>query len=322
MRTLPEYELMQRSKDKPILLAGEPHRLTGEVHLSNPGDKTVVVRDARICDLPKEVRMRHAGGSEAAVQVAAILRPGKDCRARIRVRLDSATPPGHYPAGFVLRQHRYRAELHVTESFQLELSPHHIAIENRPGTRVVREVVFRNQGNTQVRIGPHVAVPLHDELFECRTLRATLAHSSQEAQSPADWLNILLREGQKNLHQDGLLWMQNEEPETVIEAGEARSVRLQLRVPDSIRPEARYFATAFFYAANLSVALVSLWRPPVHREHQTGEGGKRRAEEGTRQAAGLSAQGARNELFRRSHGWTDVEFPGCETPSTSGALPG
>jgi hypothetical protein len=97
----------------------------------------------------------------------------------VRLRLDPATDPGIFPTMLVIGEHAYPAELHVAENVDLEIIPSDLVIENRPGSRTVKSVTFRNLGNVDLRIGSPGPVVLDEQLMSCRILRGGLSEAQR-----------------------------------------------------------------------------------------------------------------------------------------------
>jgi hypothetical protein len=256
MRVLPEYELVDRCDGAPIVLIGPPRKLLGQARLVNPGAQKVVLREARLCDLPQKTERGRALAAESPLQVTAVLLPGESDLVPVRAKLDAATPPGIYDATVMVGQHRYPAQLHVTEDVDLQVSPETIVVENRPGTRAQKEAVFRNVGNVPLTIASPGALAMDEEFLACRTIRATLADASENAQTIDDWISAYLREGKRQLDRIGLLWVERKEGDLVLAPGETAHVEFMVRIPDTLDPSARYFAFAPFYTATIHFTIV------------------------------------------------------------------
>jgi|SRR5215472_9543460 len=251
LRVPPDYELLLHSADNPILLAGPPDALTGEVYMANPGNQHVVLRSVRLRELPQPTT------TELEIPMVAILRAGQSGKTRIKVSLSPFTAPGHYKTNLVLGNYTYPAELHVIENVDLEIVPSQLVLENRPGTRAEKQVMFRNTGNTQLTITSAGALVTDEELMTCRILRGGLAVGTESGANSFDqWLTAFMREAHRNVREAGMLHVSNKEGETVIPPGESRDVVFVIRQPDTQRANARYFSVAFFYTANLIISLV------------------------------------------------------------------
>jgi hypothetical protein len=266
VRALPEYELVDRREGAPIVLMGPPNKLVGEARLTNPGERRVVLREARLCDLPEQARRGLATAAEPALQVTAVLAPGQSSIVRMRGTMDAHTPPGLYEANVMVGQHRYPAQIHVTERVELLVSPDPIVVENRPGSRVHKTAVFHNAGNVALTIGSPGALALDEELLACRTIRATLAEASETAETIEQWINAYLREGKKQLDRIGMIWVEKKGGELVLGPGETAQVELIVRLPDTLDPAARYFAAAFIYTANVHFTIVPVGAAKPRRQ--------------------------------------------------------
>jgi hypothetical protein len=258
MRQLPAAEFIERRKDEPIVLVGDPSRLTGRIPLHNRAGERVVLRQAQ---LHGTAHYGVAGAARSArayhlpVQMTAVLSPDERAQVPVRVSLDPYTPPGHYTAELSIGDHRYPVELHVAERVDLQIAPGRLLVENRPG-RQRKQLILSNRGNVPVGLGSIGAVPLDDELAECKTLRATLAAGKDRAHSLDDWLTGFLNQGKKHLDSVGMLWVEVEDAPLQIAPGATVTAALNVRVPDSLDPRSRYLGVAFLYDNNLRFEVV------------------------------------------------------------------
>jgi hypothetical protein len=261
MRALPQFEMVRPPAEGAITLAGPPRRLRGEVHLHNPGDERVVVQRALLSNLPLPAALPGNAQEEAAKRpvevtawMTAILRPGEGSRAPLVVELDPRTPPGEYQAELTLGPHSYPVQLHVASVVDLEVLPSTIVVAVPPGGRVVKRVSFRNRGNEPLEIGEIGALPLDEEFFNCRFLRATLATAGDRIEGVDQLVGEMARQAKLALERPGKLRVHN--PETfVLAPGETRGVGLEIRMPDGVEPGSRYFARAALYTADLEFVL-------------------------------------------------------------------
>lgn len=254
MRELPDYAVVDHHDDAPIVLAGDPRRLKGNVRLHNPGEARVVVREAWLCGLPAARPHRAAGEKADAavtpdrpVSMPAILAPGQHALVPLRASIDPHTPPGSYRASLKVGNRHYPVELHLTERVQLDVQPGEILVENQPGKRVTKTAVFTNAGNVPLTIGNLGPIALDDELIVCRTLRGTLRDADDTVTSPQQWLNAWLRQGKKHFEEMGLLWVEIQGAPIEIASGHSVAVTLSIRVPDTLDPRTRYSAVGFLY---------------------------------------------------------------------------
>src|SRR5437588_5902829 len=80
------------SEDEPLVLAGPPGELTGQVRLHNPGDAKVVLRDAGIKDPSGVLRLPSARHPLEPT----VLRPDQGDDVPLSISVDPSTPPGDY----------------------------------------------------------------------------------------------------------------------------------------------------------------------------------------------------------------------------------
>jgi hypothetical protein len=251
LRVLPKYELLQLSAGKPIVLAGPPDALTGEVEMTNPGDDHVVVRSVQLRDLPEP------SAGEIQVPVVAILRAGHGARTRVTARLNPLTPPGRYKATLALGEFSYPAELFVTENIDFEMDPDPLVVDNRPGTRIEKQVLFRNNGNSNLVIGTPGPLLLDEQDMSCRILRSGLAAGSEDGADDVNkWLTAFLRQAHRNVREAGMLFLRNKDGETIVPPGGSQTVDFVLRLPDTLKANTRYFSLAYFYTETLSISIV------------------------------------------------------------------
>lgn len=280
MRVLPDYELLDQPRRKPIVLSGRPRELRGEICLCNPGDKRVVVRGARIVDLPSEAVPARQAADGPAVRLTRILRSGQSSTAPIVAGVNPHTPPGVYTARFVLGEHAYPLELHVAESVELEISPNPLIIECPPGGRERKQVTIWNQGNTPLALPQNWVLPIDDPIIECRTLRSLAAEAEDGAETLEQLLAAYLRSGKRHLDAAGLLWVENLDGETVIPAGRKHTCWFEVRRPKTHDPISRYVALLPISTVDLEIILVPFGssvetdRPPVKKKPARRKPGK------------------------------------------------
>lgn len=251
LRILPDYELLQHSAERPIILAGPPDALTGEVHLANPGDDHIVVRSIRLRDVP---RPSH---SEIQVPIVAILRAGQGLRTRVTARLNPLTPPGRYQVIMALGNFTYPVELYVTENIDFDIDPSPLIIENRPGTRIEKQVLFRSYSNLDLKIHSPEALMMDEQDILCRIGRSGLAAGTENGAANFDqWLTTFLRQAHDNVRETGMLYMRNKDGETIVPPGESRIVNFLIRLPDTLKTNTRYFSVAYFYTETLPITIV------------------------------------------------------------------
>lgn len=252
--TVPLPGLLDLPEEEPIVLAGQPEALEGELPLRNPGDSRVVLRAARLRgDLSNE-RGEVLPGMDQSIRPI-VLRPGQARKVTVSLAVEPHTPPGEYRGEVELSGQVRPVVVHVTESVQLEITPVPVVVPNRPEEPVRKRVVFRNGGNVPLPIGEIGGVPLDDELLECRSLRAALEEFGDERGTVDGFLAESIRQAGRILRRAGVLRVHNPTPLT-LEPGEVRAVELEIRVPKDLDARTRYFGSAALYTSDLEFVVV------------------------------------------------------------------
>jgi hypothetical protein len=156
-------------QDEPLVLAGPPGQLTGQIELDNPGDVVVVLRDAGLKD-PSGVL---STTFERQTFSPLVVRAHQKRRAPLTVTLDQTTPPGEYRAELELAGGTRPVVLHVSEVIDLTVRPQSIVVMNQPGPQRKR-IVVTNEGNVSFVIGDLGDVDLEDDMISERAARLAL----------------------------------------------------------------------------------------------------------------------------------------------------
>jgi hypothetical protein len=240
----------------PIVLVGQPGALKGELFLHNPGEARMVFRGAAL-------RSREAEAAALEEKLVArkvpsvIVRPGERRRVPLRFALDPTTPPGEYHANLQTADQTIPLVFHVTERIDLEISPKELVLHNQPGALVTKDVVLRNLSNVELTIEEISAVPLDDELAQCRILRAVAAVIGSLDESDLDEiLTEFAHQSQRVLEQAGILRVRNRAGRITLQPGEVRRIQLEIRLPESLERRTRYRGVLPIYNADLVISIV------------------------------------------------------------------
>jgi hypothetical protein len=228
------HEAFEFPDDGPLVLAGEPGALRGEVTLRNPGAHRAVVRDARITSKVAEAR----------VPFAAVLPPGQTERVRLSVSLGRDTPPGEHHGTLEIGGRSRPVVLQVAESVRLRVSPATVVVDQPPGATVRKRVLLANEGNVPLAIGEIRQVPIGEEQMLGR----------------ADRLADLGGAPRPVLKEAGVLRVRSHGSRTPLAPGEIRPLDLEIDVPEGLAEGARYVGRAPLHAADLEFVVVC----PVH----------------------------------------------------------
>lgn len=198
------------SVEEPVVLAGPPARLRGEVHLTNTGSTPMRVRGFG-------VRGAELAGVPGAGRLTARLGAGDAVATRAAVALPTTTPPGRYPVTLDVEGSVVPATLVVTADPSSEVAPGRVLCG--PGRTEV-ELLLTNTGNVTLDLAPRT--------------RATLRADPDLAALP-----LLPRPGDADDGPHAALELTDQAP---LEPGERRTVRAAVVVPDDVDPERRYLA--------------------------------------------------------------------------------
>jgi hypothetical protein len=134
--------VVRPARDGPLILAGSPGRLRGELHVTNAGAESARLHGFVVGkhDLP---------APPAAGQLGGRLPAGASGLVTASLALPADTPPGEYHAMLDIAGHEVNATLHVASSPSLEITPSRIFVET--GMTAVR-LVARNTGNARLAV--------------------------------------------------------------------------------------------------------------------------------------------------------------------------
>lgn len=252
-------EAVESPGEKPIILMGQPGALKGELFLHNAGEGRMVFRGAELRS--HEAERLKTGRAVEQMTVsrkvpAVIVKPGERRRVPLRFALDPTTPPGEYHALLQMADQSWQVIFQVTERVALEISPSVLVIHNRPGSTAVKQIVLRNAGNVELNIEEISAVPLDDELVQCRILRAVAAAiGSQEESKLDDILTEFAHQSKAVLDQAGILRVRNRSGRFTLQPGEVRRIEIEIRLPESLEKRTRYRAVLPIYNADLTFSI-------------------------------------------------------------------
>jgi hypothetical protein len=279
--------------EAPLVLAGPPRALRGEFHLQNASAQKLSVRGAtfrsvaapvakeaaadistrpttkvKAADVAKAAKAADASRAEAVAKptLAAVLpesglslrrivvRPGQSRQVPVALELDPRTPPGTYHAELTVDDQKRDVVMHVTEDVSLQIMPDELVLDNVPGAKTTKTVVFSNLGNVPVLIRTIGTVVLDEELVHCRALRGALADVGGSMKSLDDFAVALGARYQK-LYETLVLKVQNEA--VTLDAGETRAIDITIALPDKLEKSSRYTGYAAISTGSLTFTVVS-----------------------------------------------------------------
>lgn len=261
MRSLPEYDILASAEDEPIILAGQPETMRGELRIANPGNERVVLREARV---RSQTLASFASAKSDAYQVVphaqpfvAILSPGQSQYLPLTVTLDRHTPPGEYHGEVEVAGRTRPVIMHVAENFGLDITPTQLVVENRGGAKSKKQVLLTNFGNVPLAIEDNWVVPLDEDLLICRSLRATLkAVDDEKERKLEDYLAEMARQAGAALDRAGNLRVRNTKGAVTLQPGERQIIELEIQLPEKLDSRSRYSGRIPLYTTDLEFLIV------------------------------------------------------------------
>lgn len=243
-----------KDRDKPLVLAGPPRAVRGELRLLNTTDDKVIIHTPlmRAAPAARAKAARAAAPLPDAVPLRRIIVRGGQTRVvPLMLNLAPTTPPGTYHAEIDVDGHLQAVVVHVTEDVAFSIEPSTVVVPNRPGEKVHKQIVVTNTGNVAVSMKSIGAVVLDDELAHCKALRGAL-HDVGATMTKLDDFVTALGRRYHGLYETLTLKVQNEN--TTVDPGNTLAVDLTITVPDKLNARTRY--TGYAAVSTQSVSFV------------------------------------------------------------------
>ncbi len=252
-----QHRLMTDAEE-PLVLAGPPRAIRGELRLENPTDAKVVVRQPLLRAVApkgrKGARAEIAALPEAGLAMRRIvMRPGQARPVPVALQLDARTPPGTYHAELAINDQSRSVVIHVTEDIDVDVTPDEVVLANQPGEKVKRTLVFTNRGNVDIPIGTIGTVVLEDELAHCRALRGALDDVGDTMKGLDDFAAALGRR-YKKLYQTLVLKVQNDA--VTLAPGDTKAIDVTITMPKDLDAHSRYTGAAAIATLSLPFIIV------------------------------------------------------------------
>jgi hypothetical protein len=235
----PKRVTFLQDREQPLVLAGPPRAVRGEIHLLNTTDEKVIIRNPL---MRAATGARAKGGAPALLPDALplrriIVRGGQARVVPLMVNLAPTTAPGPYHAEIDVDGHLREVVVHVTEDVSFSIEPSTVVVPNRPGEKVQKQIVVTNTGNVAVSIKSIGTVVLDDELAHCKALRGAL-HDVGSTMTKLDDFVTALGRRYHDLYETLSLKVQNQP--TTVAPGETHAVELKITMPEKLNARTRY----------------------------------------------------------------------------------
>lgn len=244
-----------KDRDKPLVFAGPPRAVRGELRLLNTTDDKVIIHTPLMRAAPA-ARAKAAAAAVAPLPDAVplrriIVRGGQTRVVPLMLNLAPTTPPGTYHAEIDVDGHLQPVVVHVTEDVAFSIEPSTVVVPNRPGEKVKKQIIVTNSGNVAVSMKSIGAVVLDDELAHCKALRGALHDVGAKMTKLDDFVTALGRR-YHDLYETLTLKVQNEN--TTVDPGDTQAVDLTITVPEKLNARTRY--TGYAAVSTQSVSFV------------------------------------------------------------------
>ena len=254
--------LFAQPEEQPVILAGAPDDLEGQLFLQNAGQERLTLRDLRVRQVAVGRKVPRIIPDAASFQSASIvLEPGQQQRVPVNLSLDKHTPPGDYTAELDAAGETRSVIIHVVESVDLDLEPRELVIDNQPGETVRKRVVISNQGNVPLMIGDLGEILLDDDRHNQRVLHVFLDSIGAEPHTLAEYAALLLQESRQVIEEAGVLQVTCIGSPYVLNPGDTQLIELEIILPPGLVANRRYKGRAAIYTDSLDFVVVPTKAP-------------------------------------------------------------
>jgi hypothetical protein len=260
--------------DAPLVLTGPPRAIRGEFQLQNTTPQKLAVRDAVFRSVAPSADASASAAkaaakkrtTKAATAVSTLLpgaglamrrivvRPGQSRPVPVALALDPRTPPGTYRAELTVNEQKRDVVMYVTEDVALQIAPSEIVLDNEPGAKITKTVVFSNAGNVPIDIRTIGTVVLDEELVHCRALRGAIADVGDTMKTLDDFAAALGKR-YKKLYETLVLKVQNDA--VTLEPGDTQAIDLTITLPAKLETSSRYTGYAAISTESLTFTIVA-----------------------------------------------------------------
>jgi hypothetical protein len=246
-------ELADWPADQTLAVSGEAGSLRIAFNLRNESDRAIKVAEMSLANVK-------LGGDGAPLRTAPIpvglVAPAKlTTLAKVRLRLDPATPPGLYEGGVRLAHLERPVAIEVIEQVSLAIQPAPVVIDAALGRKQRFSAAFENRGNVPLTIDVTGVYPLGLEqpFAASRALRAEegvarLGQLLDEA--------LGLTEGPAVI-KVGTAELSMPNGPASLAPGASATLTIEIALPEGLAPAARHHVFAPVYASDLHVAIVT-----------------------------------------------------------------
>ncbi len=238
----------------PLVLAGEPGFLQGNLSLRNKVGEKVKLRDLK---LTRAGRRKRGEPEFKPIDLPRLtVRPNAHKDLAINVALPASTRAGVHHFELAIEGVVHAVEAIVAEVVDLEIISSEYFLEGPPGATFEKSIVFVNHGNQDVNVGKVGAVQLDLDMLHCRALRAALKALADTDGKLDDVTAALAKSYQAELDSFAPLRVTND-PITVA-AGESVTTTFKFQIPDKIPKRVQATASIQILSETLTVHVLAV----------------------------------------------------------------
>ena len=247
-------DLVDWPADRILTLSGSAGALKLPLALRNSSAKPLQLAEASLA----EVRLVGGDGRPLRtdpVPIQVSVAPNGTASARLRLRLDPATPPGRYEGKVKLGNLERSVAIEILAEVKLAVRPAPVMIDAAAGPEQQFAVAFENRGNVPLTIDLAGDYPLGEEV----PIAPDRIEGAPAEGNPLGAIFDLLvgRTPSPTLVPFGVLKLAMPGGAQVLQPGEARSAEVSASLPKDLSPVARYHTFAPLYAADLHIVIVT-----------------------------------------------------------------
>lgn len=242
---------------KPLALSGSAAGLKLPLALRNTTRSVQHLATASFAD----VRLAGGGPPLRIEPVPVLLNVAGDgvIRTQLRLRLDPATPPGHYEGLVKLGDLSRPVAIDVLPEPSVAIRPQPLVVDAAQGPQQRLDVAFENTGNTPLTIDLAGAYPLGQEV-------PVPTPTTTTSPAPSPGLSALFGARERpNLVAAGTVQVGLAKGPEVLAPGEARTLGVTVGLGNPLSPTARYHLYIPVYAADLHIVFVTAAKTPTPR---------------------------------------------------------
>ena len=249
----PDLDLVDWPADRTLALSGSAAGLKLPLALRNGGAGMHAMGEVSLSDV------RRVGGGPPLrldpVPTGLNLPGGGVTRAQLRLRLDSATPPGRYEGKIKVGGLTRSVAIEVLAETKLAVRPAPVVVDAGASPTHRFDVSFENRGNVPLTIDLAGDYPLGEEVPIAS--KPADAGGATEDRLAALLDTLIGRETAPKLKPFGTAGLKQPGGRQALGPAETRVISVELRLPDGLSTTARYHIFAPLYAADLHIVIVT-----------------------------------------------------------------